>query len=147
MITRNLILIPKLNNLLLHSDFQEHHLVANKTLRLVAWVISGKALLQRVSESRVSLLSHSRRKGTISHYELACRKRNNWCYERTLVPIRCDVNPALEFMTQFLHSGLEDNTICTYRFAISAHHEAVGPFVFGKHSRLSDLMTGVFSSA
>ena len=47
MITRNLILIAKLNNLLLHSDFQEHHLVANKTLRLVAWVISGKALLQR----------------------------------------------------------------------------------------------------
>ena len=59
MITRNLILIPKLNNLLLHSDFQEHHLVANKTLRLVAWVVSGKALLQRVSESRVSLLSQT----------------------------------------------------------------------------------------
>ena len=71
---------------------------------------------------------------------------NNWCCERAFDPIRCDVNTVLEFLTELIHSGLENNTNCNYRSAVSSHFEAIHPFVVEKYSRVSDAMTRIFNN-
>ena len=62
------------------------------------------------------------------------------------IPFDVDVNAVLEFLTELLNSRLECNTLCNCRSAISAYHEAIDPFVVGKHPLLSDSMTGLFNN-
>ena len=51
------VLIPKVNNLLKRSGFQPQPLVEGSTLKLVAWVVSGKNILQRDCFRKRSTLS------------------------------------------------------------------------------------------
>ena len=53
---------PSRNNLVIGPDFQPHSLVENRTLQLVALVVSGKNFLQR--EKAVSFTSDTCRSGT-----------------------------------------------------------------------------------
>ena len=50
----NPILLPKLDKLLINPSGQIHPLVANKSLRLVAWTISGKSSLRQAFQSQLS---------------------------------------------------------------------------------------------
>ena len=134
---RNPILILRTDDLLLKPQTQKHPLVTNKTLPLVAWVISEKSLLQDYQNAR--------RKGAINHYGSSWRKWNSWCCEQTLDPIRCNINPVLKFLTELFHGGLEYNTTCSYRSAISACHEAIGSFAVRKHPHAINLMIGIFN--
>ena len=71
---------------------------------------------------------------------------NSWCRQRGFDPIRCDLNPILEFLTEIFHQGLEYNTICDCRSAILAYHDSFGPFSVGKHPRITNLITGIFNN-
>ena len=99
-----------------------------------------------LSEQAISLISDSRRKGTIRHYESSWGKWYSWCSERSLDPFRCDINSVIEFLTDLFQKGLEYNTICGYRSAISAYHEPMGSFKVGEHPHVSKLMTGIFNN-
>ena len=80
-------------------------------------------------EQAALLISDCRRKITINHYNLVGRIGNDWCCERPFDPIRCDVNPVLEFLTELIHSGLENNTNCNCTSAVPTHFETIHPFV------------------
>ena len=99
-----------------------------------------------LSEQAISLISDSRRKGTILHYESSWGKWYSWCSERSLDPFRCDINPVLDFLADLFQKGLEYNTICSYRSAISAYHEPIGSFKVGQHPHVTSLMTGIFNN-
>ena len=60
-------------------------------------------------------------------------------------PIRKDLNPIWEFLTEVFHQGLEYHTICGNKFAISAYHDSIGPFSVRKHPCVSSLITGTFN--
>ena len=105
-----------------------------------------KLLAEGLSEKAVTLISNARRQGTISHYESSWRKWNCWCRQRGFDPIRCDLNPILEFLAELFTNGLAYNTICGYRSAISAYHDPIGPFSVGKHPRISSILTGIFNN-
>ena len=53
------ILLPRLPNLLTDPKGQTHLLVANTSLRLVAWVVSGKNCLQKAFQSKLPTLSQN----------------------------------------------------------------------------------------
>ena len=52
----NPIIIPRMPNLLLNTQKEVHPLVANKTLRLAAWKVSGNPLLIQDYQSRLPVL-------------------------------------------------------------------------------------------
>ena len=128
------ILIPKVNNLLIGSGFQPQPLVEGRTLKLVALVVPGKSILQRDY-----LISDATIPGAINHYESSRWKWDSWCSQRGFIPIRCDLNPILEFLTKIFHQRLTYNTICCCRSPISAYHDSKGPFSVGKHAPFSSL--------
>ena len=73
MSVQNQILIPKGKNLLIGPDFQPHPLVESRTLQLVAWVVSGKNLLQRDYLKK--------------HFKFSWRKKDSWCNQWGFDPI------------------------------------------------------------
>ena len=54
MCVKNPLLIPKRKNLLLNPDQVVHPLIENRTLQLVAWTVSGKDLLQKAYQRKLS---------------------------------------------------------------------------------------------
>ena len=99
-----------------------------------------------LSEKFVSLISDSRRKGTINHYESAWRKWDSWCREQACDPFCCSLNTVLKLLTDLFHKEPVYNNICNNRPAVSAYHEPIGPFSVGKHPRANDLMTKIFNN-
>lgn len=50
---------------------------------------------------------------------------------------QCDVNPALEFLTEFFPQGLKYKTICSYRSEISDYNDTFGRSLVDKHLHVS----------
>jgi len=98
--------------------------------------ISGKAAV---------LISNSRRKGSISHYESAWGKWSCWASERQADPTTCSLSLILEFLADLFEKKLQYSTICGYRSAISAYHIPIEGQPVGRHPRVSALLTGVFN--
>ena len=98
-----------------------------------------------LSEKTVSLISDSRRKGSIAHYNSAWRKFSRWCSKQQVDPFRCAINHILEFLTESFEEGLEHSTLAGYRSAISAYHEPINGVSVGKHPQVSALLAGVYN--
>ena len=98
-----------------------------------------------ISNNAANLISNARRKSSISHYESAWGKWSSWTRQRKIDPVSCSLNFILDFLAELFDKGLQYNTICTYRSAISAYHNPVEGKPVGQNSRISALMTGVFN--
>ena len=98
-----------------------------------------KHLAEGLSQKVVYLISDATIPGAINHYESSRRKWDSWCSQRGFIPIRCDLNPILEFLNKIFHQRLTYNTICCCRSPISAYHDSKGPFSVGKHAPISSL--------
>lgn len=98
-----------------------------------------------ISEKAATLITASRRKGTLSHYESAWRKWSSWCYKRKVDPVRCSINYILDFLSDSFDQGLSHSTIAGYRSAISAFHSLVDGLKIGDHPRVSALLNGIFN--
>ena len=123
-----------------------HPLMEQKSLRLVAWTISGKTWKQEGISARASeLITCARRPGTLSHYDSSWRKFASWCDTRDADPTRCALALILDFLAELYEDGLAHNTIAGYRSAISAFHEPIEGQKVGDHPRVSALMTGIFN--
>ena len=103
---------------------------------------SEKLIVEARSKKAVSFNSESRKNGSIN-INLPGESGIAGVVKELFIPFDVDVNAVLEFLTEMLNSRLECNTLCNCRSAISAYHEAIDPFVVGKHPLLSDSMTGL----
>ena len=98
-----------------------------------------------ISERASSLISSSRRRSTTSHYESSWRKWICWCDRREIDTIECDLSHVLDFLASLFDEGLEYNTICSYRSAISAYHAPIEGVVIGKQPLIHSLIAGIFN--
>lgn len=99
----NPILILRTNDLLPDPGTKKHLLVTKKppaTSDLFSFR-QKKHSAERLSEQAISLLSDAIKdtiKDTINHQESSWGKWNSWCCKRALDPIRCNIDPVLEFL-------------------------------------------------
>jgi len=98
-----------------------------------------------ISGKTATLMTASRRKGTLSHYNSAWGKWGSWCDKRKIDPVRCSVNHMLDFLSDAFDQGLSHSTISGYRSAISAFHSPIEGLKVGNHPRVSALLTRVFN--
>ena len=69
-IIQDLILLPKTGKELLKPDSLKHHLMENRTLKLMVWAVSEKKLIAEGHSKKAALrFSDSSRKGSINHHD------------------------------------------------------------------------------
>ena len=98
-----------------------------------------------ISERAAELIAGNRRPGTLFNYKSARRKWVSWCGEREINPHSCHLNFVLDFLAQLFEKKFEYSTINTYRSTLSAYHDKVDDQTVGKHPKVCNLVTGVFS--
>lgn len=86
-------------NLLLNAQEEVYPLMANKTLKLAAWKMSGNPLLIQDYQRRLTVLFPSARKPiSNSNYDSSWGKRVSWCSRKKIDPVHCSVNFILDFL-------------------------------------------------
>ena len=104
-----------------------------------------KSLLDTgISKSAASLISSSRRPGSILNYDSSWRKWTSWCSEKQIDPVHCPISFILDFLAELFESNYEYRTINSYRSAISAYHSNIGGKPIGQHPEVCSLLKGVF---
>ena len=102
--------------------------------------------MYRNYQSRLSRLTQSPEEKSQSYIANPPAESETASVVRELfIPFDVDVNSVLEFLNELFKSGLEYNTLCNYRSAISTHYEAFNLFAVGKHPCVSDSMTEFFN--
>ena len=95
-----------------------------------------------LSEKSAIFIANARRPRTVSHYESAQRKWDNWYGRKKIGPIRCSMRDVAQFLTECFQEGFKYNTIAGFRSAISAYHNPIQGILVGKHPKVFDLLTG-----
>ena len=100
-----------------------------------------------VSGQATEIIVSSRREGTAQTYESAWKRWSVWCDRRGVDPIRCPINPILDYLAYLFHEGTPSKTIGTHRSAISAYHLPItvdsALTTTGRHPLVSALMSGI----
>ena len=138
-------LLPKTQNLFLGPNRENHPLMEQGNLQVLAWKSQGRLHAEGVSEDSAALITNARRSGTNAHYESAWRKWHSWYSHRQVDPIKCSVNKILQFLTEYFNMGYEHSTIAGFRSAISAYHDSINGIPIGKEPRISVLLAGVYN--
>ena len=99
-----------------------------------------------ISETAATLITNSRRSGSLSGYESAWRKWSSWCSSRQVDPFHCDLTFILNFLADSYKEGLAYNTINVYRSTISAYHDPIEGRPVGTHPNVCKLLAGVFNN-
>ena len=111
----NLIIIHHMPNLLLNVQEGVHSLVANKTLRLATWKVSGNPLLVQGYQSRLPVLSPVLESQVLTQIT-TCPRENGLAG----VPVQCSVNFILDFLVEIFDLRYKYRSINSYRSTISA---------------------------
>ena len=100
---------------------------------------------QGVSKLAATLITNSRRSGSISNYQSAWRKWASWCCEREVDPFTSKIIEVLNFLAFLYEKGYEYSSINSHRSAISAYHVHIDNNPIGQHPKVCTLMTGIFN--
>ncbi|XP_074643979.1 uncharacterized protein LOC141900830 [Tubulanus polymorphus] len=120
------VLLPAVPNLLTDVWGNVHPLVANRTLQLAAWRVSGQWKRHRdFLKSATRLFTLSWRQGTQSAYKSAWKKWSGWCDERQIDPLQASVESIGNFLAEEFESGKQYTTLNGYRSALSAFHPEI----------------------
>ena len=101
---------------------------------------------ERVSKRAATLMTNSRRSGSISNYQSDWRKWASWCCEREVNPFTSNIIEILNFLAFLYEKGYEYSSINSHRSAISAYHVHMYNNPIGQHLRVCTLMTGIFNN-
>ena len=99
-----------------------------------------------VSKLAATLITNSRRSGSISNYQSAWRKWASWCCEREFNPFTSYLIEILNFLGFLYEKEYEYSSIKFHRSAISAYHVHIDNNPIGKHPRWCTVMTGIFNN-
>ena len=101
---------------------------------------------QGVSKLAATLITNSRRSGSISNYQSAWRKWASWCCEREVDPFTSNIIEILNFLAFLYEKGYQYSSISSHRSAISAYRVHINNNAIGKHARVCTIMTGIFNN-
>ena len=94
------LLIPRNTNLI-NLQGEVHHLIANTTLGLVVWIMSGKDYLSREFQKQLPTCYNYRTqliKSSQSNYNSSWRMWASWCATQQVDASQCDVIEILDFL-------------------------------------------------
>ena len=120
MTIKNPILLPNHPKVLLSPERKIHPLIQNSSLRLVAWLVSGKIHLPKKHQEGLSTLFQMQ-----SNYESTRRKWVSWCHRRQTDLLSNHLREVLDFLAEMFELRFEYSTINTDRSAISTFHELI----------------------
>ena len=101
--------------------------------------------MEGISKKAATLISQSRRPGSISNYDSSFSKWAGWCSGFNIDPFHAPINKLLDYLTSLFEKGLQYRTINCYRSAISAYHSHVNGKPVGEHPHVCALLAGVFN--
>ena len=140
------LLLPQSQKLLVDPKGQVHPLVLNKTLKLMAWKISGKTWLRKEFQTRLPILSQISEDQSLQLItNRPGKKWVSWCSEKQINPVTCSINFVFNFLGNLFENKYEYSTINSHRSAISAYHNLVEGKPVGQHISVCNLITGVFN--
>ena len=99
-----------------------------------------------VSKLTATLITNSRRSGSISNYQSAWKKWASWCYEREVNPFTSNIIEILNFQAFLYEKGYEYSSINSHRSAISACDVHMDNNPIGKYPRVYTLMAGIYNN-
>ena len=99
-----------------------------------------------VSTLGATLITNSRRSGSISNYQSAWRKWASWFCEREVNPFTSNIIEILNFLAFLYEKGYEYRSINSHRSAIKAYHVHIDNNPIKQHPRVCPLMTGIFNN-
>ena len=100
---------------------------------------------ERLSDQAIDLLQSSWTPGTLHHYKTGWQKWGSWSLSRKIDLVSAGVNCLLEFLSNLFSEGLDYRTINWYRSSIWAHQEKSERVPKGQHSKVCQLLSGVFN--
>ena len=112
--SENSFLLPKIQNLLISPNQENHVLVENGSLQLLAWTVSGKSYLQKYCQKNISFLSQiseERAQALITNRPSVIGIAG--VVGKRLYFIRYPLNIILDFLTACFHECHEYDTIAT----------------------------------
>ena len=133
----------------LGEPIQFHSPVVERLLSKAGGLASIRDTLEQagVPGEASSLIINSRRAGTAQTYESAWKRWSMWCSGRGVDPIRCSINPIMEYLAHLFNLGTPSRTIGCHRSAISAYHHPItvnsALVTVGRHPLVSALMSGI----
>ena len=112
------LLLPQSQELLVDPKRQVNPLVLNKTLKLMAWKMSGKTWLRKEFQIRLLILSQVPEDQALQLITNRLEKWVSWCSEGQIDPVTCSINFALNFLGNLFENKYEYFTISSHRSAI-----------------------------
>jgi len=99
--------VAPLKDLLVNPSGSPYPLIANKTLKLVAWhIIFRKGLeAEEISSKAATLISNSRRTSSTNNYKSAWRKWHSWCCKRQADSFKAPLTLVLDFLADLFEKG------------------------------------------
>ena len=88
---------------------------------------------EEVSKLAATLITNSRRSGSISNYQSAWQKWASWCCEREVNSFTSNTIEILNFLAFFYEKVYEYSSISSHRSAISAYHVHIGHIAYHVH--------------
>ena len=131
------------------KSFQVNSPTVTRLLSKAGGLASVRNKLQEsgVSGQASEIIVSSRRDGTCQTYESAWKRWSVWCNQRGVDPIKCPINPVLDYLAHLFHEGTPSRTIGTHRSAISAYHQPIAVdsalTTTGRHPLVSALISGI----
>ena len=98
------------------------------------------SILQQASSFNPS----SRRKGSLSNYQLSRKKWSRWSTKKEIDPFQRSINDVINLLADSFSEGYEYRTIGCFRSSVSAYVRIGGKPV-GQHPLVHSLMTGILN--
>ena len=113
------ILLTKRRDLLKNPKGEIHPFIQNKTLKLVAWVVSGLDYRRKEFQGRLPTLSLNQEDQVLTQII------NRYGVDGLAGVLKGKLNQILEFLYQLSQNGLQYRTINNYRSETSAFHDHI----------------------
>ena len=98
-----------------------------------------KLQAEEVSRRASVLITNFRHTGSLKHYESARGEWVSWCSRKEMCPTRFSISYILDILAELFDESLQCNIIEPHRSPTSTFKK------IGDHSRVSNLMSGIFN--
>ena len=101
--------------------------------------------MEGISSNAATLISQSRRPGSIASYKSAWNKWTSWYVRKKIDPFCAPLSKIVNYLSTLFDEGLLYRTVNAHRSAISAYHNFINGEPIGKHPKICPLLTGIFN--
>ncbi len=98
-----------------------------------------------IPDEAINTMLRSVRPNTRKTYDSKWACFSSWCAEKNVDPTAASLTYILGYLQSLLNKGLEYNTLCVHRSAISKYHLGLDGQKVGEHPQISKFMKGAFN--